>query len=199
MSPDRTVLDHLLEGREALVQEVDRLTTAINELDAVIGRLGGGASAIAADGVPVAAESAARQPVNASGERVRTTRPARARSGGRKMATRRSGGRRGVDGDAPKSIRVRILEMLAAEDRTFGLAEIIERIHGAGIQAHDDAVRSITIKLMRDGRVERVGRGQYRLTTSGARPETPEPAPTSEVPVSYPPPLNLAQPWDAKA
>jgi hypothetical protein len=108
--------------------------------------------------------------------------------------------------------------MLGAENREFGLAEIIERVHAAGIQAHDDAVRSITIKLMKDGRVERVGRGQYRLarrgggtrSTGSAAPEpsaTPEPAaPTAPPdpqpepePENYTPPLNLGQPWDSGA
>jgi hypothetical protein len=61
--------------------------------------------------------------------------------------------------------------MLGADNRDFSLAEIIDDVHDAGIQAHDDAVRSITIKLMKDGRVERVGRGQYRLARrGGSRP-----------------------------
>jgi hypothetical protein len=95
--------------------------------------------------------------------------------------------------------------MLEAEDREFGLAEIIDRIHDAGIQAHDDAVRSITIKLMKDGQVERVGRGQYRLARGAAasqpaEPEEPvvepdaEPTTQSE-PAPYSPPLNLNEPW----
>ena len=109
-------------------------------------------------------------------------------------------------GEPPKSIRVHVLEMLAAETRDFGLAEIIDRIHDAGIQAHDDAVRSITIKLMKDGRVERVGRGQYRLARRGAAaraasaatataPRVTEPAP--EPPASVVAPATPALPVEA--
>jgi predicted transcriptional regulator of viral defense system len=98
---------------------------------------------------------------------------------------------------------VHVLEMLAEEHRDYGLAEIIDRIHAAGIKAHDDAVRSITIKLMKDGSVERVGRGQYRLvrraapeqsTSTGPAPTGPAPA-EQPAPESYPPALNLGQPW----
>ena len=60
--------------------------------------------------------------------------------------------------------------MLAAESRDFGLAEIIDHVHHAGIQAHDDAVRSITIKLMKDGKVERVGRGRTASPAAVAGP-----------------------------
>jgi hypothetical protein len=118
MSDHAEVLEHLLEGRRALVVEVERLTTAIKELDSVIDRVRD------AQDVPAAATASRR---------------------------------------ATKSIRIHVLEMLTAEDRTFALAEIIDRIHRAGIVAHDDAVRSITVKLLKDGQVERVGRGRYRL------------------------------------
>ena len=144
-------LEHLLEGRAALVAEVDRLSAAIADLDVVISRLGGdGAASAAAPADP-------------------------RRVPGRPAAT--SGERNG------KSIRVHVLEMLAAEQREMGLAEIIDRVHAAGIRAHDDAVRSITIKLMKDGKVERVGRGHYRLA-DGAAPSvtrTEPSAPTVDV------------------
>jgi hypothetical protein len=109
--------------------------------------------------------------------------------------------------------------MLGSEDREFGLSEIIDRIRAEGIQAHDDAVRSITIKLMKDGSVQRVGRGQYRLGSrigidASATPTSPaatdaaetvsaatghdgdgSPVPETAGAPDSPPPLNLSQPW----
>jgi hypothetical protein len=176
MPADRIVLDHLLEGREALQREVLQLTAAIEQLDAVLGLLGS-STATPADGsvaapVPtreLVAAPAAAEPVNPPVE-VEASGTVRARSRvTRKPPTKRSSRPRAVgSGEPPKSIRVHVLEMLEAENREFGLAEIIDRVHDAGIQAHDDAVRSITIKLMKDGRVERVGRGQYRLARRGS-------------------------------
>jgi cell division septum initiation protein DivIVA len=157
MPDDWTVLDHLQQGRdqlqrevEALRQEIERLDDAIAGLDAVIGQVGG---------------------EHSSGATRQATAPLRSGRGATRSASVR-------DGAAPKSIRVHVLEMLGAQDRDFSLAEIIDNIHAAGIQAHDDAVRSITIKLMKVGRVERVGRGQYRLARRGNRssvtvPDTP--------------------------
>ena len=202
MSPDRIVLNHLLEGRQALVTEVERLTAAIRDLDVVIDRVSdadnGGSRPSVDDFEPVTA---------------RTLRTARSRSArkpvGRRSTTRRTAP---VGSDGQKSIRVLVLEMLAAEEREFGLAEIIDRIHAAGIDAHDDAVRSITIKLMKDGRVERVGRGQYRLAghidersdhepsdhePSDHEPSDHEPAAPSTPEDAQPTALNLAQAWDA--
>lgn len=121
-------------------------------------------------------------------------------------AATRSASVRAGDGEAPKSIRVHVLDMLAAEDRDFGLAEMIDNIHAAGIQAHDDAVRSITIKLMKDGQVERVGRGQYRLARRGnpsatgtSAPVGPADATTSAEPQpdAEPEPALAAQPGQA--
>jgi hypothetical protein len=220
MSPARTVLDHLLAGRAALVLEVERLSSAITELDAVIDRVGGSAPL---DGIPAPApttSTGASEPVLAAspatnGRAAGRPRTTPARGGGQRSG--RSGARAGAQ--PAKSIRVHVLEMLAAEDRDFGLAEIIDRIHRAGIKAHDDAVRSITIKLMKDGKVERVGRGHYRLADhdSGAaatpRSTEPDPAPdaiddgsaddlspddqaAADPGPAYPPPLNLSQPWD---
>lgn len=157
MSDDRTALEHLLDGRQALVFEVARLTTAIEELDAVIGQIGG---SIALPAVGAAALPPAPHPVTGTPPAGIASRP-RTRTSARKSAVKKTS--RAAKGNAPKSIRVHVLEMLAAEDRTFGLAEMIDRVHAAGVQAHDDAVRSITIKLMKDGKVERVGRGQYTL------------------------------------
>jgi hypothetical protein len=196
MSPDRIVLNHLLEGRQALVAEVERLTAAIRDLDAVIDRVsdtGTGGSRLSGDFEPVT---------------TRSIRAARSRSAhkpsGRRSVTRRSAP---AGGDGQKSIRILVLEMLESEDRDFGLAEIIDRIHAAGVDAHDDAVRSITIKLMKDGRVERVGRGQYRLAgwVEGERSDhSPTDAADSDeaaAPITNedggPTPLNLAQSWDA--
>jgi hypothetical protein len=217
MSSDRTVLDHLLEARAGLVREIDRLTAARNELDAVIGRVDARSARPGAGPSDGVAEPAA--PVVARAPRSRSPAAEPARS------ARRSGPRVGTD--APKSIRVHVVEMLAAEDRAFGLAEIIERIHGAGIRAHDDAVRSITIKLMKNGTVDRVGRGHYRLARRPDPVPEEEPvtstdpapgSPATEVrpasasageqvtphvpdpdgsPPAVPPELNLAQPWPA--
>jgi hypothetical protein len=208
MPADRTVLDHLIEGREALLREIQRLTTAKEELDAVIGRLGVGDAASASGRGTVTTRSAL-----SDGTMAASSPTGRKRTrGAAKKAARRSAPRSA--GDGSKSIRVHVLEMLATEDRDFGLTEIIGRIHGAGIQAHDDAVRSITIKLMKDGTVERVGRGQYRLARREASPaatasisdETPVGPPSAEASLtettdasaSTPPPLNLAQPWTAR-
>jgi uncharacterized membrane protein len=180
MAPDRTVLEHLQGGRDALVLEVERLTTAIQELDGVIARLGGPelTAPVTTPAAP-AAEAAAPSPAarRAPAKKAAARRPAAPRT------SARAG--RSTQTDGGKSIRVHVLEMLGSEDRDFGLAEIIDRIHAQGIQAHDDAVRSITIKLMKDGRVERVGRGQYRLSgRARATESTPQPteptAPTSE-------------------
>jgi hypothetical protein len=211
MSREPTVLEHLLEGREALVREIERLTGARAELDAVIARI---------RGAEVDSASVSPQPVTAGTATSPTGvgRPAsqRHRSPAKK-SVRRSAARGST---APKSIRVHVLEMLGSEDREFGLAEIIDRIRAEGIQAHDDAVRSITIKLMKDGSVQRVGRGQYRLASrtgiDASAPPTPPaatdpaaetvpaatgrdgdgfPAPENAGAATSPPPLNLSQPW----
>jgi hypothetical protein len=161
MSQPQAVLTHLLEGREELAREVLRLTTAINELDAVIARVRGTAA-------PVAATSATpgRPARPASAPRAGSAGPS-----GRHSTSGRTGAGAGGGG---KSIRVQVLEILADDDRSFAMTEIIDRIHDAGTTAHDDAVRSITTKLMKDGQVERVGRGQYRLTrVAAAAPVAP--------------------------
>lgn len=201
MADDRTVLDHLLQGREALQREVDRLTSAIAELDTVINDIGGAGRRVApAIGV---------EPDDAFGSR--DVEPLET---GRGLAKRATLGRATDVGEPPKSIRIRVLEMLAAEPRDFTMAEIIDRVRDAGIHAHDDAVRSITIKLMKDGSVERVGRGQYRL----ARPEAgaavaviaesfedeligettgdDDDIAASAESEAYTPPLNLGEPWE---
>jgi hypothetical protein len=214
MADDRTVLEHLLDGREALQREVERLTAAIAELDAVISHIGGAGRRVApAIGVEPGGDASGSRDV----EPLQT---------GRGLAKRATLGRSADTGEPPKSIRIRVLEMLAAEDRDFTLAEIIDRVHDAGIQAHDDAVRSITIKLMKDGSVERVGRGQYRLARPDAVPadaavavlpepideqmtgaaddefaaeSAPEPDATPAEERSaeaYMPPLNLGEPWE---
>jgi hypothetical protein len=208
MSADRTVLEHLLEGRDALLREIQRLTDAKKELDSVIARIGDGpdptADGAAPDGpVTGGAPTSGREPrtrLGAGTSRPAGRTPSRAAA---KKASRRAADRSGA---APKSIRLHVLEMLAAEDREFGLAEIIARIHAEGIPAHDDAVRSITVKLMKDGSVERVGRGHYRLARrpGAATPVSTGPASAAGTskpeqaaqPAAYPPPLNLAQPWD---
>lgn len=219
MPEDRAALEHLLNGRAALVLEVERLTTAIEELDTVIGQIGGSGASLTvgtADSTPktpLLAEAPNAQPVNlpAAREAPGPASPAyrrRAKATARKSAKQRPSGA-AKPGNAPKSIRVHVLEMLASEDRQFGLTEIIDRVHGAGIQAHDDAVRSITIKLMKDGKVERVGRGQYTLTRRGparsadaappAAPAAPDvPAPESSR-VDTTPALNLGEPWEYRA
>lgn len=191
MPADRTVLEHLLEGRRALVLEAERLTAAIAELDAVIDRIGtirfdaGAATTAAAPSVSAAGTGGAA--AVASGREASRTRR-RGRTAAKKSAPK------AADGDGGKSIRVRVLDILAAEDRDFSLAEIIDRIHEAGIHPHDDAVRSITIKLMNAGQVERVGRGQYRLSGQGrSANDASEPAGSPEE--SFTPQLNLAEPW----
>ncbi|WP_375500070.1 hypothetical protein [uncultured Jatrophihabitans sp.] len=194
MPEDRTVLDHLLEGRDALQREVARLTAAIDELDSVLGRIGstarrdtpanpsaglngntdpGTTDSYARSATPVTAPHAATvEPVNPPVEVEPEPATVRSRPRAVRKAPAKKGPRQQRPGatstEPPKSIRVHVLEMLQAENREFGLAEIIDRVHDAGIQAHDDAVRSITIKLMKDGRVERVGRGQYRLARRGS-------------------------------
>ena len=245
MSEPGSVLSHLFEGRSALVQEVEKLTAAIAELDSVINRVGAvigngdsngnGASATAPGTAPATiatqqvdsrpeVEPAASEPVMARSRKARATTTA-PRKAPAKRSGRTSSRSASASGESPKSIRVHVLEMLASEERDFGLPEIIDRIHDEGIQAHDDAVRSITIKLMKDGRVERVGRGQYRLArrrssssvtatapTSAppaAPAQTPDPEPEAveppapapadvPAPVNYTPPLNLGQPWDRR-
>jgi hypothetical protein len=179
MADDRTYLDHLLRGRAALVAEIDRLAAAVTELDELIARIDDGAQSAA-------------QPVRARGAAAVTGGQAKPVTRRRSTARAKNGGKRSDAARGQKSIRLRVLELLEAEDRDFGLAEIIDRIRGAGIQAHDDAVRSITIKLMKDGSVERVGRGHYRLARgSDPTPQTTAAEPAA-VPASYPPPLNLA-------
>lgn len=183
MSDARSVLGHLLEGRAALVAEVDRLSVAIHDLDAVIARLGG-------DGTPT---SAATRPSMADP----ATPPAAMLQRGvapRRTAARRRPARsvpRVSAGGGGKSIRVHVLEMLESEQRHMGLAEIIDRVHAAGIQAHDDAVRSITVKLMKDGKVERVGRGQYRLASIPASGAPASDTPTSDTPTCDTPAVDI--------
>ncbi len=219
MSSPQTVLAHLLDGREELVREVARLTTAIAELDAVIDRVGGASTAgVAQSSGSLTPSSGATGPTGSGDEARRarrgTSRGASPSAGGRaRKATsptpRSSSAKRATQrrssGGGQKSIRVHVLEMLASENRDFGLAEIIDRIHGAGITAHDDAVRSITIKLMKDGQVERVGRGQYRLAAGprGAASADPDPTPDPQPASNDPAPdataasLNLAAPWNS--
>lgn len=193
MSTDRVALDHLLNGRAALVSQIERLTVAVGQLDGVIDRL-------RAEQPAGPVESGSSQP-NRPGQPNRTDR--------QPVTSLRS--RTASNGQNGKSIRTRVLEMLATEERDFSLTEIIERIRAVGIQAHDDAIRSITVKLMRDGHVERVGRGRYRLTRVAENngvddidldedrfetDPTVEPViePTIE-PERYTPPLNLTEPW----
>lgn len=206
MLEDRNVLEHLLEGRGALVREVQRLTAALSDLDAVIGQLGGTSAHLSQNATSTARGGNVSAANGSSASRSSTSR----RASGRAVDSGESGS---------KSIRVHVLEMLAAEDREFGLAEIIDRVHETGIQAHDDAVRSITTKLMKDGKVERVGRGQYRLArrrsavrsaplvdvSAGTNPLelTPEVAGATAVATAsdagtptYTPPLNLGRPWE---
>lgn len=203
MSPPASVLAHLLQGRAALAVEVSRLMSAIDDLDAVIARVSGGDLADDVDSEPAADDAQSPEGGAAS------VHPSSASSTGRRVSSRRHGGRIAATssaarnpaegGSAPRSIRLHVLDMLGAENRDFALSEIIDRIHAAGIQAHDDAVRSITIKLMKDGSVERVGRGQYRLAAglgSDAAASVPQ-APASEATRSYPLPLNLDQSWAA--
>lgn len=233
MSAPLTVVEHLLEGRDALVLEVRRLTAAIDELDAVIVRVGGEDRRPAPLGNPGAspATAARKSPehVNLQPGTETSAAPSRMRPGAGKATPRkaqRTPARQSVPGRrarSPKSIREHVLDMLAAEDRDFGLTEIIDRIHGQGIAAHDDAVRSITIKLMKDGTVERPSRGLYRLarTDGVASSQTSEPAadpaplavpegeptrvvaeqaatPSPAGAADYTPPLNLGQPWDRR-
>jgi hypothetical protein len=209
MPAQRTVLEHLADGREALVQEMRRLAAALAELDAVIGRLGTGSRL----GPPPPTRSG-----DADTDADKAAPVATVRRGAARKAPRRSASRPADRGRAGgKSIRVHVLDMLAAEDREFGLSEIIDRIHREGVPAHDDAVRSITTKLMKDGKVERIGRGQYRLAraevaTGATGPAVaPEPddasgadssrgTPPPDEPLARPtPPLNLSQPWDSSA
>lgn len=189
MSPDRAAVDHLLDGRAALVREIERLSAAVGELDGVIAKLRPESP------VTPAARAEIRRTVTST-----RTAPAKPRT------------RQSTATPAGKSIRVRILDMLAAEDRDFPLTEIIERIRAAGISAHDDAVRSIAVKLLREGRVERVGRGRYRIAgpepsaadlaadsdrgPSGPEDDNVTADPDASVePERYTPPLNLTQPW----
>lgn len=245
MTESRTVLEHLLDGRDALVEDVKRLTVAIDELDSVIARIGGdalrqpatygdrSAAAAAAATTPVDASGLrnsrspavqAAQPVSTNGRRSSAPRKVSAKAA-RTAPTRKAAAVKAPvqAGEAPRSIRLHVLDMLGAEDRPFGLAEIIDRIHDQGIQAHDDAVRSITIKLMKDGKVERVERGQYRLARRGSDASTTVPtpdetiAPTQTTPVEapattpaqaparaqsaatgYPSPPNLGVPWSPR-
>jgi hypothetical protein len=215
MAQARTALDHLLDARAALVDEAQRLATTIADLDSLIGTVGGQDRLAEADDAPVPAAEPVKTAATVAPARTATratTRRSVSRRGPAKKAADRPA-RSGGSGEPPKSIRVHVLEMLAAENRDFGLAEIIDRVHDAGIQAHDDAVRSITIKLMKDGRVERVGRGQYRLARRGGRNAEPA-APAADEPtgpaatapdgppegtLDYSPPLNLNEPWDSGA
>lgn len=206
MAQARTALDHLLDARTALVDEAQRLAATIADLDALIGTMGGQDRLESAEEPPEAPAQTVKAAATVTPARTatRSARKAVSRRGPAKKAAARSAG----PGEAPKSIRVHVLDMLAAENRDFGLAEIIDRVHGAGIQAHDDAVRSITIKLMKDGRVERVGRGQYRLArrgagradssaSAGAAEASAEQAPDGPPAdtLDYSPPLNLNEPW----
>lgn len=201
MTEPRTVLEHLLDGRDALVQDVKRLSVAIDELDSVIARIGGGAQRQpVGDGDPAGTANTAVStagPAHAT-EKAAKKAPARsARTGPTKKATTSPAAQ---SAGAPRSIRLHVLDMLDAEDREFGLAEIIDRIHAQGIHAHDDAVRSITIKLMKDGKVERVGRGQYRLARRGAvarttaADRTEPPAASASAPAEAHAPVELQEP-----
>lgn len=153
MSDSRTALEHLLVGRDTLAREVTRLTAALAELDSAIVRISAADSTGAVSRGPRAAKPAGGA--------------ARARTGRAKTGRSRTG--------PVKSIRVHVLEMLAAQDRWFAMSEIIEGIRAQGISAHDDAVRSIAVKLMNSGEVERVGRGRYRLARPHGSPQAGAP------------------------
>jgi hypothetical protein len=220
MSAEPTVLHHLHDGRDALALEIARLTAALADLDAVIATLGGRPAAESTDDTTVdairsaLAENGTFDPDAPAGGPVAPPVVGHTRPRNRPAAPKNAG--------PARSIRERVLDMLAEQDRSFGLAEIIDRIRADGVRAHDDAVRSITVKLMKDGRVERVGRGQYRLAAAARRgsnregatgqdatgqdatgqrgaPEPPEPDAHGALPeesdLPPTPPLNLAAPW----
>ncbi len=226
MSSPQAILAHLLEGREELLREVQRLTTAIAELDTVIGRVGGPGAVdglvtpaqLPASGAAATPAAQVETPNSSSGKRSARKTSARgkpARSAGRatarssaarKQVRSAAAARTSAGGSGQKSIRIHVLEMLESENRDFGLAEIIDRIHGKGIEAHDDAVRSITTKLMKDGQVERVGRGQYRLTRGGAahdsaasRSDAPAAGASSRAAEGGPEPMTASAPPAAPA
>ncbi|MDQ2796201.1 MAG: hypothetical protein M3Y06_03430 [Actinomycetota bacterium] len=244
MSEPQTVVERLLGSRDALVLDVRRLAAAIDELDSVIVGIAGETRRpapwqIVADDTRAETTSNATAPnrpedVNspAEGELAHAAplptgnRPTAKKAAREAMRAPARTETKATPTKAPprkatrpqKSIRVHVLEMLSAEDREFGLAEIIDRIHAEGIQAHDDAVRSITIKLMKDGKIERPSRGLYRFARRrrAVTPEAPTPSPTqtltptssvaerapaalSAPPADYTPPLNLGQPWDRRS
>ena len=123
MSQPQTVLAHLLEGRDELVREVQRLTTAIAELDAVIERVGGAASSgdrHPSASAPSARPARGRAPAAAEpwsgparGPGAPAVRAAASAGDPRDRPAGASGAAAG--GPGPKSIRVHVLEMLAAE------------------------------------------------------------------------------------
>lgn len=89
MAVDRTALEHLRNGREALQREVDRLNAAIAELDAVIEHVDGAGRQV---GPAVG--------VRREGEEVRNSRPVEALQKGRGPAKR---AKIPNDGDSGKS------------------------------------------------------------------------------------------------
>lgn len=196
MSTERTALEHLSEGREALDREICRLTAALADLDVLIDQLSNRSTVdgAAPDGFrseafhTVLSEEFGNRRTSAETESTARTGPVPPPVVTRDPA--RNGSRAQPPNGEPRSIRLRILDMLGEQDRAYPLSEIIERIHTDGIAAHDDAIRSITIKLMKEGMVERVGRGRYQLAASQRKPPG-EPA----NPAIQTPPLNLSAPW----
>jgi hypothetical protein len=61
------------------------------------------------------------------------------------------------------SVREGILIVLGSEDREFSLREVIDKVALLGVQAQDDTVRSIVIKLLGRAKIIRPRRGMYRL------------------------------------
>lgn len=86
------------------------------------------------------------------------------------VGTTATAGNAGNGGGSAPSVREAILQVLTSEDRTFSMAEIIATVKSYGTKAQDDTIRSIIIKRMNVGEVERAGRGHYRLP----RPENTE-------------------------
>jgi hypothetical protein len=61
------------------------------------------------------------------------------------------------------SVREGILLVLGSENREFSMGEIINKVKDLGVQAQDDTVRSIVIKLLQNMKIIRPRRGMYRL------------------------------------
>jgi len=78
------------------------------------------------------------------------------------------------------TVREAITRTVASRAGNFSMKQLIDGVHAQGLAVQDDAVRSIAIKMLRSGHLERPGRGVYSAasptSTEGPTADTVEPS-----------------------